>query len=157
MKNELKIIRTGNYWKCANMDTLAPIIEEGIMYLFNDGSKKKFKDYVIDDETMTIPYATKEEQQAYASKVYGYIFKGDKIIINRGRKMVGEIKTVKGYYKYNVNGTYGKCYTEYLLFTDGTKVNIDYCDVIGISHNQFEYRTYCDMFNQSLINVGGRL
>ncbi len=157
MLNKVKIIKKSKYWICDNMDIWAPIIEEGMMYLLSDGTIQKFKNNVTDDNIKNMPYATKEEQQAYASKTYGYIFKGDTVKINRGRKMVGEIKTVKGHYRYYVNGTYEKCYTDYLIFTDGTKVNINYCDVIGINCCQSKYKSYADTFNDSLIIIGGRL
>lgn len=162
----IKIIASGSYWICENMDNLAPIIETGMMYLLSDGSTRKFQDNIIEDDDPfnLLEYANETEKKAYASQEYGTIFKGDKVVIKRGRKMVGEIKEVKGYYRYDVDGTYGKVYTEYLLFTDGTKVNINHCDVVGVTHKNVKYgnqtlyfRKYEENLNISTFNVGGRL
>lgn len=146
------------------MDALAPITEKGVIYLLSDGTTRKFKDGVIDDDFKKLPHANDEELKSFASQKYNIIFKGDNVVIKRGRKMLGEVKTVKGYYKYVVSGTYGKCYIGYLLFTDGTKVNINHCDVVGVNYKDYTrngettyYRTYEERINHSLFYVGGRL
>ena len=155
----VKIISSGNYWICENMDTLAPIIEKGTEYLLSDGTTRCFKDNIINDEDFAhLKWATLDEAKKFASQKYGYIFKGDKVIINRGRKMRGEVKIVKGYYEYIVRGTYGHVSTKYLLFTDGTKVNIRYCDVVDVEHDDKTYyiRRYEENFDRFIISVGGR-
>ena len=167
MMNTRKIICSGNYWVCENMDNLAPIIETGVQYLLSDGTTLNLKDGVCDDTFQLLcdlEWATKEEKKAFASQEYGTIFKGDKIIIKRGRKMLGETKEVKGYYKYVAPGTYGHRYTEYLLFTDGTKCNLQHCDVVGVTHKNCQYRGKCYIYRSyeedlsaSTFSVGGRL
>lgn len=37
-----KIIAQGDYWVCDNMDTLAPIIEQGVEFLMSDKTLAKF-------------------------------------------------------------------------------------------------------------------
>ena len=61
-------------------------------------------------------------------------------------------------------GTYGHQYTEYLLFTDGTKCNLQHCDVIGVTHKNYQYmgewythRRYEEDLNISTFSIGGRL
>ncbi len=150
-----KIIASSKYWKCENMDNLAPIIEEGTEYLLSDGTRVLIAD---NNEYPNKPErANEQEKKAFASQEYGTIFKGDNVIIKRGRKMVGETKVVKGYYRYNVAGTYGKQYTDYLLFTDGTKCNLQHCDVVGVEHKSYVYRKYEEKLNISTFNVGGRI
>lgn len=152
----MKIIASGNYWVCENMDTLAPIIEEGTMYLLDDGTTTKVNP--------GLEYATEAEKKLFASREYGTIFKGDQVVIKRGRKMLNEVKEVKGSYRFVVDGTYGKVYTDYLTFTDGTKVNIDHCDVVGVEHKNTTYlgkicyyRHYEERLSITTFNVGGRL
>lgn len=166
MEATTKIIARGFYWVCENMDLLAPIIETGMEYLLSDGTIRRVPDNVIedDDPLATMEYATEADKKAFASQEYGTIFKGDTIVIKRGRKMVGETKVVKGYYRYDVPGTYGHQYTEYLLFTDGTKVNIQHCDVLGVDHKNVRYagqlmyfRSYEERLNISTFKVGGRI
>lgn len=133
------------------MDTLAPITREGYQYLFDDNSTK----IVWDDERTNEQYemATEEEKHLFYNRM-GYLFKGDKVKIVKGRKMVGETKTINGFWKYVVPGTYGKIYTEYVYFTDGTKVNQDYVRVVD-----------CDYFDEDvhifskfqILSIGGRL
>ena len=83
-----KIIASSKYWKCENMDNLAPIIEEGTEYLLSDGTRVLIAD---NNEYPNKPErANEQEKKAFASQEYGTIFKGDNVIIKRGRKMVGE-------------------------------------------------------------------
>lgn len=159
MKGTRKIIACGNYWVCENMDLLAPICETGYQYLLSDGSSVNVQDDVESDNKKLIEsleIATEEEKKLFASQRYGIIFKGDKVIINRGRKMVGEIKEVKGFFKYEIAGTYGHQYTNYLTFTDGIKCNIQNCDLLNVDH-QDKYRRYQEELNCSTFNIGGRL
>lgn len=66
--------------------------------------------------------ATEEELETY--RKYRRDFRiGDKVIITRGRKMLNETKEIKDFYRFVVPNTFGKKYTDYLVFTDGTKVN----------------------------------
>lgn len=135
-----KIIAFSNYWKCSNMDTLAPIIEEGIEYLLSDSTRILVKDGTEDPRLDNIEFATKEEKMAYARTNYGIIFNGDIVTIKRGRKMVGETKKVVNGFRFYIDGTYGKKYTDYVVFEDGTKVNIDHCDVVGVEYKPLIYR-----------------
>ena len=160
---EKKIITSGKYWICENMDNLAPIIEEGTEYLLSDGSRVKVP-YGKENQFSELQRANEQEKKAFASQEYGTIFKGDEVIIKRGRKMVGETKIVKGYYKYVVPNTYGKQYIEYLLFEDGTKCNLLHCDVVGVEHKNLKYRgeilihrSYEEKINILTFNVGGRI
>lgn len=73
--------------------------------------------------------ATEEEIKEYR-KAYHKFKIGDKVKINRGRKMLGEIKEIKGFYTFRPDRTYGHCDTNYLVFTDNTKVNKLHCDII---------------------------
>ena len=165
---ERKIIACGEYWDCANMDTLAPITEVGMEYLLSDDSRILIKN---SDKTSnaynlikSLDWANEGEQKLYVSTHYNIIFKGDKVVIARGRKMKGEEKIVNGYCRYEVPGTYGKIYTDYLFFTDGTKVNILHCDVVGVDYTNnfydkdgYVYRRYKKDFRNFDIPVGGRL
>lgn len=87
--------------------------------------------YMIDDvrtyNNEVIIDATEEEKEAYRKHKRHFI-KGDKVKINRGRKMLGDIKIVDKEFTYRPNGTYGHQDVEYLVFTDGTKVNKRHCD-----------------------------
>lgn len=167
---EKKIIAHGKYWVCENMDNLAPIIETGTEYLLSDDSTIRIKDNNFDDadkskieQITNLETATLEEKMNYARKKFSVIYKGDIVVVKRGRKYVGETKEVKGYYRYDVAGTYGHAYTEYLLFTDGTKVNINHCDTIGVDYEPYIYqgkeyffRRYEEAFNILSIPCGGR-
>ena len=158
-----KIIASGNYWKCANMDLLANIIEEGTEYLLSDGTRILVPENKEDERLNNLEFATEEEIKEYARINFGSIFKGDEVIINRGRKMKGEHKIVEKTYRYTVPNTYGKQYTDYLVFTDGTKVNIHHCDVVGIEYKntfyngqEYFYRKF-ETDTRYLISVGGRI
>lgn len=162
-----KIIDGCYYWVCENFDLLAPIIEEGTEYLLSDNSliQVPYNDKTSDNYNLikSLEVASEEERKKYANEHYNVIFKGDKVIIARGRKMKGEEKIVNGYYRFDVRGTYGHQYTEYLFFTDGTKVNINHCDVVGINHQknfynntEYFYRHYEESIRKMNFNVGGR-
>ena len=89
--------------------------------------------YMIDDERTfgneAIIDATDEELEAY--RKYRREFKiGDIVKIIDGRKMKGETKEIAKMFRFTVPNTYGKIYTDYLVFTDGTKVNKLYCEII---------------------------
>ena len=165
MKEKLIIARR-NYWTCSNIDLLAPIEETGYVYLLSDGTQIRCRDEHPEDEDVLIglSWASEEEKKQYCREHYGYIYKGDKVVITRGRKMKGEEKVVNGYYRFNVAGTYGHRYTDYVYFTDGTKTNIDNCDVVGCKPYYWEYagqkyysRQYKKDFNSIDINIGGRI
>lgn len=73
--------------------------------------------------------ATEEEKETY--RKYMRRFKiGDTVKIVSGRKMKNEIKKVKDMFRFTVPNTYGKVYTDYLVFEDGTKVNRLYCIIL---------------------------
>lgn len=73
--------------------------------------------------------ATEEEKETY--RKYMRRFKiGDIVKIVSGRKMKNEIKKVKDMFRFIVPNTYGKQYTDYLVFEDGTKVNRLHCIIL---------------------------
>ena len=93
---------------------------ESVIYM-SDDSRTFMNTAIID--------ATDEELEQY--RKYCKNFRpGDIVKITKGRKMLNEIKTVKNNFKYVVPNTYGKAYVNYLVFTDGTKVNKLYCDFV---------------------------
>lgn len=71
-----------------------------------------------------------EEQLEHYRKYRNKFKIGDKIKIIKGRKMVGEEKIVAKFFTYRPNGTYGHQDIDYLVFTDGTKVNKLNCVII---------------------------
>ena len=93
---------------------------ERVMYMIDD--ERTFGNEVILD-------ATEEELETYR-KYKKRFKKGDKVKIVNGRKMKGEIKEVKDFFTFRPNGTYGHQDVEYLVFTDGTKVNKLHCEII---------------------------
>ncbi len=99
----------------------------------NEDGSYDYVTYMLDDvrtwDNEAVIDATEQELENYR-KYCRKFKKGDKIIINRGRKMRGETKVIKDMFRYTVNGTYGKQYTDYLVFTDNTKVNRQHCDFI---------------------------
>lgn len=116
-----KVIDVGRVWTCENLDSLSPINWEGWNVLFSDGLTQ-----VVDslDEIKNYEKATKEEVKDFYRQ-RNFIFVGDEIEIIKGRKLpIGEIKIVKSFYTYTVNGTYGHDTTKYVVFTDGTKTAI---------------------------------
>lgn len=96
--------------------------------LNDDGSYEDII-YMTDDERTynneAIIDATSEELEAY--RKYKKDFKvGDKIKIVSGRKMKDEIKTIKDIFTYKAAYTD----TEYLVFTDNTKVQSKHCIIL---------------------------
>ena len=153
-----KIIAVGTYWKCENMDMLAPIIEEGYQYLLSDGSKVNVEYGKENEELNGLEYATQEEKESYTRTHYGIIFIGDMVTIKRGRKMVGETKKVVRGFRFDIDGAYGNRYVYYVVFEDGTKVNINHCDTVGTEYNNNDYRELADRRKvDNLFVVGGRV
>lgn len=170
------IISASHSWHCENMDTLAPIDDEGTTYLLSNNetiviweSERKQKPNNPTIQLLkSLRWATQEERKQFARVARNAIFKGDKVLISRGRKMIGEVKVALNGYKYVVDGTYGRVWTNYLRFEDGTKVNIDHCDVVGIDYvsefyekhgkkTEFFYRRFVeDDELDNLLRVGGR-
>lgn len=93
---------------------------ERVTYMIDD--RRTFGNEVILD-------ATEEEKETYR-KYKKRFKKGDKVKIVNGRKMKGEIKEIKDFFTFRPNGTYGHQDVEYLVFTDGTKVNKLHCEII---------------------------
>lgn len=119
MENEKIIIDIGNVWE--SEDSLAPIYWEGYSVLFNDGSQ-----LIIDSlsEIKNYRKATEEEVKEFYRSL-NFLFKGDEVVIIKGRKIpVGEHKVIKGFSQFLVPNTYGHRYTHYVHFTDGTKTDI---------------------------------
>ena len=100
--------------------------------LNSDGSYEKIT-YMTDDvrdyNNEAIIDATPEQLETY--RKYKNNFKiGDKVRIIKGRNMVGEEKVIAKFFTYRPNGTYGHQDIDYLVFTDGTKVNKLHCIII---------------------------
>lgn len=99
-------------------------------YDYYDGSRDN-------DELYYMPI--NDEAMVACQHAYGHFVAGDKVIIARGRKMVGETKTVKEIYDFVPSACAGYKYkskyaTEYARFTDGTKCATKNCDYLGEAH-----------------------
>lgn len=121
--NEVKIIAKAPYWRCSNMDLLAPIEENGICYLL---SNNEIICVESGKKALKFEYASEEERIEFARQYRHYVFAGDKVNIIKG-KMKGESKVVSRHFRYVVPNTYGKNYTDYIVFEDGSKTNIWNC------------------------------
>lgn len=158
-KENIKIITSANYWVCENMDLLAPINEDGIEYLLSNNTRIRINENDTTSENAlyiaSLKRANEEEKKQFAREQYGYIFRGDKVVITRGRKMLNEEKIVNGYYRFVASETYGKVYTDYVFFTDGTKVNINYCDTM-FTNAKTNNRYYAKDLSEVVFNVGGQ-
>ena len=135
-----KVIASAEYWECSNMDLISPITEQGIEYLLSDNSRV----FIPNGEHFECEEASKEEKHEFYNGL-GFVFEGDTVEIVKG-KLKGEIKVIKGFFRYVVPNTYGKQYTDYISFTDGTKTNIDNCQKNG--KRAFEFKG---------IKIGGRI
>ena len=120
-----KVVSKAESWECANLDLLSPIIEQGIEYLMDDNSRVR----VPYGQRFDYQEATEEEKHDFYNSL-GFVFEGDKVGIVKG-KMKGESKTISRFFKYVVPNTYGKKYTDYVVFTDDTKTNIANCEING--------------------------
>lgn len=136
-----KVVEWGYAWTCSNMDLLAPIEEQFIVALFDDGSRGRYNGE---------PTCTQEEKENFARKS-GYAFVGDEVVIVSGRKMKGEHKTLLKQACYRPVGTYGHADVDYFYFTDGTKVQKQHCRVVGFEGCSFMHGIF------SGFRVGGRI
>lgn len=136
----IKVIESAEYWECENMDFLAPIIEQGIEYLMSDNTRV----HIPYGQEFECVYANQNEKHEFYNGL-GFVFEGDKVDIVKG-KMKGESKEISRFFRYVVPNTYGKQYTDYVAFTDGTKTNITNCEFNGKRALQFHG-----------IKVGGRI
>lgn len=137
-----KAIATGRWWICENLDLLAPITDEGVAILYNDGGQE-----FLPSLPPNLEWASETEKKAYANTL-GQVFNGDMVDIVKG-KLKGEKKEVNGFFTYIVKGTYGHGDVDYLTFTDGTKTNILNCAIKG--KKVYAYKEKPEFF------VGGRL
>lgn len=89
--------------------------------------------YMIDDvrtyNNEAIIDATDEELEIYRKNMKRFKI-GDIVKIVSGRKMKNEVKKIKDMFRFTVPNTYGKQYTDYLVFDDGTKVNKLHCIIL---------------------------
>lgn len=118
-------------------DERVTIAVQGISYmkalqLNEDGVSTEWVFYKDNDD---VRYATADatidvtEDQWLIYRMSTRIFEeGDTVVIARGRKMVGEIKTIKSFYDFKPNGTYNHCTTRYARFVDGTKVAVKHLE-----------------------------
>lgn len=114
------------------VDTIIHLSFAEAVQLNSDGSYEKIT-YMTDDvrdyDNEAIIDATPEQLETY--RKYKNNFKiGDKVRIIKGRNMVGEEKVIAKFFTYRPNGTYGHQDIDYLVFTDGTKVNKLHCIII---------------------------
>ena len=139
-----KFVEKAPYWACENLDLNAPIVEVGVAFLLEDGTTDYIEEGKVVEDTY-IRVADSEYKSFYNKK--GFVFKGDCIDVVKG-KMKGHQGVVKSFFRYNVEGTYGKVYTDYIVFEDGSKTNILNCCVNGTKVIS-EYK--------GAIRVGGRI
>lgn len=100
--------------------------------LNSDGSYEKvtyMTDDVRDYDNEAIIDATEEQLETYRKHMNRFKV-GDTVKIVKGRKMVGEEKVISKFFTYRPEGTYGHQDVDYLVFTDGTKVNQLNCIII---------------------------
>lgn len=135
-----KVIAKAEYWVCGNLDLLAPIIEQGIEYLMSDFERV----FVPYGKAFEYEEATEQEKHEFYNSL-GFVFEGDKVEIVKG-KLKGGTRVIKGFFRYVVPNTYGKQYTDYITFTDGTKTAIGNCEICGKRAMQFNG-----------IKIGGRI
>lgn len=89
-------------------------------YDYNDGSR---------DIDILYNMPIDEEARVIWLHRHGIILKGDTVVISRGRKLPkGAVKTIADIKPYK--DRYGRTLCDYAYFTDGTKTNIDNCDLI---------------------------
>lgn len=159
-----KIITTGYAWRCSNLDLLAPIEEEGALVLFDDNTTQFFPYKIVNgvktNNLGNYEYATQDELRLFINR-RGAVVEGDTVIIFKGRKMVGETKTIDEFFQYNVEGTYGHVYVNYAVFTDGTKCNLQNCKPAlpdGINFfDEEEVLKYGTFKGYNILKIGGRL
>lgn len=114
------------------VDIINSISFSTAIQLNEDGTYERVT-YMIDDirtyDNEAIIDATDEELETYR-KHKGEFKIGDIVKIVAGRNMKGETKEIAKMFRFTVPNTYGKRYTDYLVFTDGTKVNKLYCEIL---------------------------
>ena len=139
-----KFVEKAPYWACENLDLNAPIVEEGMAYLLEDGST----DYIEDGKVPADTYirVTESEYKAFYNRK-GFVFRGNLVEVYKGR-MKGYKGIAKSFFRYDVAGTYGKVYTDYIVFEDGSKTNILNCCINGT-------RLISEYYGA--IRVGGRI
>lgn len=90
-------------------------------YDYSDGSRDI-------DELYNIPID--EEARTIWHHKHGIKLKGDKVVVNRGRKLpIGSVKIISDIRPYK--DRYGRTVCDYAYFTDGTKTNIENCDLLN--------------------------
>lgn len=146
-----KIIACEPCWACENLDNLAPITEEGSAVLFDDNTTKIFWN---NEKMPRFEKATDEEAQHFWEK-RGYIFPGNIVEIFKGRKFVGEFKTVSSFFRFEVPGTFGHQYTDYVVFDDGTRVNIKNIRPIVKLFDNVDLFLSCEKIK--FLEIGGRI
>ncbi len=126
------VIVDGKVDKRHTVDIISSITFAKAIQINEDGSYDGVT-YMTDDkrtwDNEAIIDADEEELELYRKRMKQFKV-GDKVKIVDGRKMKGEIKIIKRMFRYTVPGTYGKQYTDYLVFTDDTKVNKLYCIIL---------------------------
>lgn len=116
----VKYVEKGYCWECENLDNLAPITRQGIEYLLTNG--KRVIEWDDTPTQNTYIKASEQERQNTLQKM-GFLFVDQQVKIIGGRTIPHDtIKTIKGFFTFEPNGTYGHNTTDYVIFTDNTKI-----------------------------------
>ena len=118
-----KVVAYNEYWKCANADSDADIIEEGDAILFDDNTTELVP-YGEQPKTQFSEMCNENEIKDFLKKYKKLCFVGDTVKIVKGRKMVGSTKVVAKTFTYMVNRSTS---VDYLVFTDNTRCLMDNC------------------------------
>lgn len=131
-----KVVSHSYYWRCIDSDYCSPIEESGLVLLFDNGTTEYIENG--NEEDIIYERCDEEEVKNYLRTYRNAVFEGDKVTISKGKKMVGETKIVKYSFRYEVKNTYGHKLVDYLVFEDGTKVNLINClNSLGKEVRQF--------------------
>lgn len=143
----VKYVEKGYCWECENMDNLAPITRQGIEYLLTNG--KRVIEWDNTPTQNTYIKASEQERQNTLQKM-GFLFDNQRVKIIGGRTIPhGTIKTIKGFFTFEPTGTYGHKTTNYVIFTDNTKIQTKHIRPL-IDTDQ----TYFTQFKN--LSIGGR-
>lgn len=138
------IIETGTWWLCETFDQNSKIIDKGICYLLDNDKILYAKGFNND----FFRKATEDEYKSFYHKK-GFIFKGDKVVITKGRKLpIGKEYVVKDFYRFVAYNTYGHRYTDYVIFTTGEKTALKNVRIPGFEDLNNVYK-FVNGFNIS--------
>lgn len=132
MKEERVYVESGKYWVTDGY--LDPITEEGLELLFIDGTRERYPyvEKVVEGKTIydvDIPFnfrrATDEEYKKFYME-RGWLFLRQEVEVIKGKTLeIGSKHIIKKFYTYIVPGTKNKVGVDYVVFEDGSKINIE--------------------------------